>query len=47
MAATLLWILAVLCIVFGVVRLIQGAILWGVVLILVGLVLGGGGIGVH
>lgn len=42
--ALLLWILAIICIVFGVVRLIQGALLWGVVLILVGLLLGGGGV---
>jgi hypothetical protein len=39
----LLWILAIICIVFGVVNLIQGAILWGVVLIVVGCLLGGWG----
>lgn len=39
----LLTILAILCIVFGVVNLFQGAILWGVVLIVVGCILGGWG----
>jgi hypothetical protein len=40
--ALLIWVLAIICVVLGVVRLIQGAILWGVVLIVVGLILGGG-----
>lgn len=39
----LLWILAVICILFGVVNLFQGAILWGVVLVVVGMLLGGWG----
>ncbi len=39
----LLWILALICIVFGVINLLQGAILWGVVLIVVGCLLGGYG----
>lgn len=39
----LLWILAILCLVFGVINLIQGAILWGIVLIVVGLLIGGYG----
>lgn len=40
-----MWILAVLgliAIIVGVVRIIQGALAWGIVLILVGLALGGG-----
>ena len=39
----LLWILAVILVVFGVVNLIQGQILFGLVLLLVGLAIGPGG----
>ncbi len=39
----LLWILAVILVVFGVVQLIQGQILLGIVLIIVGLAIGPGG----
>lgn len=39
----LIWILAIVCVVFGVANLLQGAILWGIVLIVVGCVLGGWG----
>ena len=39
----LLWILAVILVVFGVVQLIQGQILLGVVCIIVGLAIGPGG----
>jgi len=39
----LLWILAVICVVFGIVQLIQGQILCGVILIIGGLAIGPGG----
>ncbi len=39
----LLWILAVILVVYGVVTLIQGSILLGIVLIIVGLAIGPGG----
>ncbi|WP_323791089.1 GPGG-motif small membrane protein [Nocardioides sp.] len=39
----LLWILAVILVVYGVVTLIQGSILLGIVLIIVGLAVGPGG----
>ena len=39
----LLWILAVILVVVGVVQLIQGQIIFGVVLIVVGLAVGPGG----
>ena len=39
----LLWILAVILVVVGVVQLIQGQILFGIVLIVVGLAIGPGG----
>ncbi|MBB3041335.1 GPGG-motif small membrane protein [Nocardioides soli] len=42
----LLWILAVILVVSGVVSLFRGAILWGIVLIVVGLLVGPGGVSV-
>ncbi len=42
----LLWILAVILVVSGIVALFRGAILWGIVLIIVGLLVGPGGISV-
>lgn len=40
--ATLMWILGIVLVVAGVVQLLQGQILFGIILIIVGLVLGGG-----
>lgn len=42
----LLWILAVILVVYGIVRIIQGDPLWGVVLIIVGLLVGPGGVSI-
>ncbi|WP_169746750.1 GPGG-motif small membrane protein [Demequina silvatica] len=42
----ILWILAVILVVFGIVRLIQKQILWGIVLIIVGLLVGPGGVSI-
>lgn len=42
----ILWILAVILVVAGVVSLLRGQILWGVVLIIVGLIVGPGGVSV-
>lgn len=39
----LLWILAVILVVAGVITLLQGSILFGIVLIIVGLAVGPGG----
>ena len=44
--AFLLWILAVILVVYGIVSLFRGAILWGVVLIIVGLLVGPGGVSI-
>lgn len=41
---TVLWVLAVLLVVGGVVALLRKEILWGVVLIVVGLLVGPGGV---
>ncbi|WP_169816437.1 GPGG-motif small membrane protein [Demequina soli] len=40
----ILWIIAVILVVFGVIRIFQKQILWGVVLIVVGLLIGPGGV---
>ena len=42
----LLWILAVILVVAGIVTLIRGGVLWGVVLIIVGLLVGPGGVSI-
>lgn len=39
----LLWLLAVILVVLGIVRLVRGDVLWGIVLIIVGLLVGPGG----
>ena len=44
--ALLLWILAVILVVAGIVSLVRGQILWGVVLIIVGLLVGPGGVSI-
>lgn len=42
--AFLLWILAVILVVSGIVTLIRGGVLWGIVLIILGLLVGPGGV---
>lgn len=41
--AVLLWILAAILVISGVVSIIRGQLLWGIVLIVVGLIVGPGG----
>jgi hypothetical protein len=43
---TLLWILAVILVVAGILALFRRQILWGVVLIIVGLLVGPGGVSI-
>jgi hypothetical protein len=45
-AATLLWILAVVLVIAGIVALVRGGVLAGVVLIIVGLLIGPGGVSI-
>jgi hypothetical protein len=45
-AATLLWILAVILVIAGIVTLVRGGVVAGVVLIIVGLLVGPGGVSV-
>jgi hypothetical protein len=42
----ILWILAVILVISGIVALVRGAILWGVVLIILGLLVGPGGVSI-
>lgn len=43
-AATLLWILAVILVIAGIVTLIRGGVLAGIALIIIGLLVGPGGV---
>jgi hypothetical protein len=45
-AATLLWILAVILVIAGIVSIIRGGVLAGIVLIIVGLLIGPGGVSI-
>ncbi|HLN76747.1 MAG TPA: GPGG-motif small membrane protein [Nocardioidaceae bacterium] len=44
--ATLLWILAVILVIWGIVTLVRGGVLMGIVLIVVGLLIGPGGVSI-
>ena len=45
-AASLLWIIAVVLVIWGIVTLIRGGVLSGIVLIIVGLLIGPGGVSI-
>jgi hypothetical protein len=45
-AATLLWILAVVLVIMGIVSIVRGGVLTGIVLIIVGLLVGPGGVSI-
>jgi hypothetical protein len=44
--AFLLWILAVILVIGGIFQLFKGQLLWGIVLIIVGLLVGPGGVSI-
>ncbi|MDP9226721.1 MAG: GPGG-motif small membrane protein [Actinomycetota bacterium] len=44
--ATILWIIAVILVIAGIVTLIRGGVLMGIVLIIVGLLIGPGGVSI-
>jgi hypothetical protein len=44
--ALILWIIAVILVISGIVSLLRGGILWGVVLIVLGLLVGPGGVSI-
>jgi hypothetical protein len=43
---TLLWILAVILVIAGIFAIVRGQMLWGIVLVVVGLLVGPGGVSV-
>ena len=43
---TILWIIAAVLVIAGIVAIVRGAILWGIVLIVVGLLVGPGGVSI-
>jgi hypothetical protein len=45
-AGTLLWILAVILVIAGIFAIFRGQMLWGIVLIIVGLLVGPGGVSI-
>jgi hypothetical protein len=44
--ATILWIIAAILVIAGIFTLIRGAVLYGIVLIIVGLLIGPGGVSI-
>jgi len=44
--ATLLWIIAAIIVIAGIVSILRGSVLWGIVLIIVGLLIGPGGVSI-
>ena len=44
--ATILWLIAVVLVIFGIVQLVRGAVLPGIVLIVLGLLIGPGGVSI-
>jgi len=44
--ATLLWIIAVILVISGIVAIVRKKFLWGIVLIVVGLLVGPGGVSI-
>jgi hypothetical protein len=43
---TLLWIIAVVLVIAGILAIVRGQMLWGIVLIVVGLLVGPGGVSI-
>jgi hypothetical protein len=43
---TVLWIIAAVLVIAGILAIIRGAVLWGIVLIIVGLLVGPGGVSI-
>lgn len=42
----ILWLIAVVMVIAGIVNLVRGGILWGIVLIVLGLLIGPGGVSI-
>ena len=46
MNATILWVIAVVLVIVGIVQLLQGQVVFGIVLIILGLLVGPGGVSI-
>jgi len=46
MLHTILWIIAVVLVISGIFSIVRGGLLWGIVLIVVGLLIGPGGVSI-
>lgn len=46
MLGTILWIIAVILVIAGIIRIVQKDFLWGAVLVIVGLLVGPGGVSI-
>jgi len=46
MNATILWVIAAILVIAGIVQLLQGQVIFGIVLVVVGLLVGPGGVSV-
>ena len=46
LSATVLWIIAAVLVIVGIITLISGSIIWGIVLIVLGLLVGPGGVSI-
>jgi hypothetical protein len=44
--STILWIIAAVLVIAGIVSIVRGGVLWGIVLIVVGLLVGPGGVSI-
>ena len=42
----ILWLIAVILVIWGIVTIVRGAILWGILLVIVGLLVGPGGVSI-
>lgn len=42
----ILWIIAVILVIYGIVTIIRGSLLWGILLIVLGLLIGPGGVSI-
>ncbi len=42
----ILWIIAVVLVIVGIVQIVRGGLLWGIVLIVLGLLIGPGGVSI-
>ena len=45
-AATVLWIIAVILVIWGIITLIRGGVMLGIILIIIGLLVGPGGVSI-